>query len=797
MAERSQVFDFHTWRKAQGHKADSGSDLALGRYKQSWGNTEEYVEYLGASFPTLQALSDKFVELTASFAEEVLSHWSEDLRALIDSGLIPAHSEVVGWDFLFDETHHGGKGAVAVDWRSGADTGRLIYKPRPADGEALLSAVFNFVAEEGERFNARTLTRGQHSWHEFIPHSRISDPELYLRRCGKVVAVCSLLGTTDLHADNVRPGPNNCPVIVDGETAVQLRPSLGGEIGTWELFSSGLVPTTLGSPLLIAYGGLSGGQGLGPSLEQSYMSFAVTDPDSDAVSVQRITKILKVASLGEEEDRVSAETKRSLIGEGLADAICRLKNTPDLCRSITELVRGKSFRQVVRGTNVYFALLTAASDPMHLAGKSPSPYRLLKANSRRANSIASIADVVADREISQLEEGDVPYFGLFIDSEDCCHIRDDSGFSIKVDSLPYYDGLNLAGRIKWLLNLSTEQIRSALNINDCTLDSEAKSPKIGDLRQYLLDTQASDVPQWLWVDSSSQERLRLVTGGASLVGSLGTAYAVGKTQDALAVTAHWPDSARLRWHAWGPSTSACVISGFSDERHQRWVEDVPGLLQEGSSGDYLTGLLGFLAHIPQAWRSPEIFELLSGAAVEEGDGLAHGKAGLLAAAVAVGDELAPRLAAELVERLTVAENFEQLAWCRGATGIIAALAAGGFLSRSHADRYVESVANITGELLSQPDPVDLSFCHGLAGVIGVLELLCACGHATAGTQAMIVREAVERRIRAGGGYFLAHPDVKEDPGFLNGYGSILALQRPGVLHPLLPPIQKGAHHALG
>lgn len=794
LAERSQVFDFHHWRNERGYEADRFSHKALDKYKESWDGVEEYITYLNGKFPQLQTSSESLVERTASFAEEVLSHWFEDQQDLAQAGLVRPHGEIVGWKFLFEESHHGGKGTVAVEWQDEIGGGTLVYKPRTSDGENLLGFVFSMVASEGEKVTPKALTCGQHSWHEYIPRETINDPELYLQRCGKVLAVCSLLGTTDLHADNVRPGPNNCPVIVDGETAVQLRPSMDGALGSWELFSSGLVPTTLGAELLVAFGGLSGDQGLGPSLERPYMSFALSDPDTDAVSVRRITKTLRVASLGDGQSHIDAETKRQLIVEGFREAVRRLRSTANLYGKITQQTFGKTFRQVVRGTNVYFALLTAATDPRYLAGQSPSPFNLLTPKKPNADSLVV---AVADSEIRQLTEGDVPYFSLCVDGIGGCFIRDDDGLNINTESLSYRDGLNLSGRIKWILELREEQIRSALNINDCTLGLRPDSPKINDLHQYLLDTRADEMPQWLWVDSTSPEQLRLVAGGVSLLGSLGTSYAVGNTECVLDSMGKRANSAKLRWHTWGPLASDCLINGFSVGKYRQWRTDLPELLQLRSSGDYLTGVLGFIAHIPEGWRSSEVDRLIADADVEDSDGLAHGKAGLLAAAVATGHELAPQLGAELSERLPIANSFEELAWCRGTTGIVAALAAGGYLSKGQTDDYVESVIRILTESLALPDPVDFSFCHGLTGILGVLDLLQRCGHNVAGAQSGSIRDAVFLRLERGEGYFLAHPDIKEDPGFLSGYGSLLLLRNPTILHPLLPVVQKGAVHALG
>ncbi|MDO4252705.1 MAG: DUF4135 domain-containing protein [Rothia sp. (in: high G+C Gram-positive bacteria)] len=788
------MFDFHHWRNERGYAADRLSHEALDKYKESWDGIEEYVAHLNGKFPQLQTLSESLVERTASFAEEVLSHWCEDQQDLIQAGLVPPSSEIVGWEFLFEESHHGGRGTVAVEWQNKTDGGTLIYKPRVSDGESLLGFVFSMVANEGEKFTPKALTCGQHSWHEYIPRETISDSELYLQRCGKVLAVCSLLGTTDLHADNIRPGPNNCPVIVDGETAVQLRPSMDGALGSWELFSSGLVPTTMGAALLVAFGGLSGDQGLGPSLEQPYMSFALSDPDTDAVSVRRTTETLRVASLGSGQTHIDTEVRRQLIVKGFREAVSRLRDTEDLYGKITGQVFGKTFRQVVRGTNVYFALLTAATDPGCLAGQSPSPFHLLMQKNQDTDSLAA---TVSGSEVRQLTEGDVPYFNLYVDSTGDCFIRDNDELNTNTRSLNYRDGLNLSGRIEWILGLREEQIRSALNINDCTLGLQSRSPKINDLRQYLLETRSDELSQWLWVDSTSPERLRLVTGGVSFLGSLGTSYAVGSVASVLDSMGNRANTAKLRWHTWGPAASGCLIDGFKSGRHRQWRTDLPELLRMRSSGDYLTGLLGFIAQVPEEWRSSAVDRLVSDANVEENDGLAHGKAGLLAAAASAGHELAPQLGVELAERLSVAKNFEELAWCRGSTGIVAALAASHFLSKNQADDYVESVIRVLSEVLALPAPIDFSFCHGLAGIIGVLDLLHTCGHKVAGAQADSLRDTVFSRLERGEGYFLALPGIKEDPGFLNGYGSLLLLRNPAAVHPLLPRIQKAAVHALG
>ena len=794
IARRSQIVDFHQWRSNRGYEPDSQSHVALDAYKSQWCQPIDYIKYLHAKFPELGRLSATITRNSVAFAETVISHWKSDMHELVEAEFIPENTELTRWEFLFEESHHHGAGTVHIHWVCGDNCGDLIYKPRPADGEQLLQYVFSLISIPGEEFIPRTLDCDEYSWHEYIPRQAVTQPELYLRRCGKALAVCGLLGSTDLHADNIRPGPSNCPVIVDGETAVQLRPATGREIGSWELFSSGLIPTTMGAPLLAAYGGLSGDQGLGPSLEQHYIAFELKDPDSDAVSLRRTSRSLRVAPLNNQEPFFKSEAKRALIQEGFVDAIQALQAVPNLGHHLDSKTRGMTFRQVIRGTNAYFALLTAATDPQCLAERSPSPFQLLEPKSSR---ILSLFDAVAQSEINQLCRADVPYFELSVDEDGHCWIEADDGMRIDTREFGYEASLNLRARAAWLLNLSVNQIRSALNINDSTLGLEVDSPEIDDIGEYLRDTRADDVPHWLWVDTSSPERLRLVPGGVSLLGSLGCAHAIGRLEQALDIVREQTTSAELRWFTWGSESSSCVALGFNGDQKRKWHDDLPNLIAMGKTGDYLTGILGFLAHIPVAWRSKEVTQLVLNAQVEREDGLAHGQAGLFAAAMAVGCEFGPTLGADICQRLRTARSFDELAWCRGTTGVVAALAACGFLSSEQADDYVKSVAQIVSAIWDSANTVDFSFCHGLTGFVAVLDLLRACGHKDAGVLAQMLRAKISISLAEGRGYYLAHPAVKEDPGFLNGYGSIaLILNRVG-LHPLLPPIRKEARHALG
>lgn len=795
LAQRSQVFDFHCWREMHGYRADVESHSALDQYKSSWENAAKYVDYLNEKYPLLGSFSKRIMEGTTSFAEEVFRHWSDDQIKLEKDGLIPSECEIANWKFLFEETHRGGKGALLVEWCNEESRGTLVYKPRTADGEQLIGSVFSLVAdEECEKCVPAALTIGQHSWHEFVPREPISDPESYFRRCGKLLAVCSLLGTTDLHADNVRPGPNGCPIIVDAETAIQLRPVTDNPIGIWELFSSGLIPTTLGAPLLAAYGGLAGAQGFGLNHEQAFVSFELSDPDTDAVSVKRTTGRLSVPSLGGTQHSISARVRQTMLIEGFMFALNRLKNTDKLDQVIEANTLGKTFRQVVRGTNVYAALQTAAADPLCLSGKQPLPFRLLIPKDLKSRSITS---VVVESEMQQLSEGDVPYFSLCFTEKGGCYLSDGMGLNIKADLIEDRKVLNLYDRINWIMQLQKEQIRSALNINDCTLGVQTSSPRIRDLERFLSDVKADDVPQWMWVDSTSPEELRLVSGGISMLGSLGTACVTNNASKSLSLAKKQATSAKLRWFTWGPLVAECLVNGFTEENYRVLREDLCELIQEQSMGDYLTGLLGLLAHIPENWNSSELEGLLSRAKVEDNDSLAHGKAGLLAAALGVQHKIADELGAQLSERLIVAQSFDELAWCRGTTGTVVTLAAGGFLTKTQADSYVDSVNRVFAEKIKNEGEIDLSFCHGLAGIVGSLDLLQRCGHHLAGVCAARLRRLMDYRLEQGKGYYLAQTDVKEDPGFLNGYGSLFALRSNKGLHPLLPPIRKGVSNALG
>ncbi|WP_276300197.1 type 2 lanthipeptide synthetase LanM [Halorussus lipolyticus] len=168
----------------------------------------------------------------------VTNQWHELLRRL--GQRIPADRDALERTFadgedlgrltdvtpLSDDPHGEGEVVLRLDFENCT----VVYKPRSVGGEAAFGAVLDWTnahAEIPALYAPAVLDRGEYGWMEFVSHSECDSPggvERFYERMGALTALAFVLGSTDLHHENVVASGEH-PVVVDQETA--LSPQVG------------------------------------------------------------------------------------------------------------------------------------------------------------------------------------------------------------------------------------------------------------------------------------------------------------------------------------------------------------------------------------------------------------------------------------------------------------------------------------------------------------------------------------------------------------------------------------------
>ncbi|WP_135852001.1 type 2 lanthipeptide synthetase LanM family protein [Halorussus salinus] len=157
-----------------------------------------------------------------------------------------------------DDPHGEGEIVLRLDFESRS----VVYKPRSVGGEAAFGDLLDWTnrhADVPDLYAPTALDRGDYGWMEHVSHRPCDSAAAvgrYYERMGALTALAFLLGSTDLHHDNlVAMGEH--PVIVDQETV--LSPRVGSSNKPVSPAMDSLLGESVLNTVLIPFTGETGG----------------------------------------------------------------------------------------------------------------------------------------------------------------------------------------------------------------------------------------------------------------------------------------------------------------------------------------------------------------------------------------------------------------------------------------------------------------------------------------------------------------------------------------------------------
>ena len=196
-------------------------------------------------FPVLARLWSQLISQWCDQIAEVLLRFDADRRALshfLFSG--QRIGEIIDLRANLSDPHNGGRTVTLLEF----ETGSIIYKPRPGNGEQEWFTFLHWMNARSFRPKlkaAKVLLRDGYCWMERIEPARCKDRQAarrFYRRLGGMIAITYLLRAVDCHRDNLI-ALGEYPVLVDAETlshAQETKTESSLEI----LFRTGFVPNS-------------------------------------------------------------------------------------------------------------------------------------------------------------------------------------------------------------------------------------------------------------------------------------------------------------------------------------------------------------------------------------------------------------------------------------------------------------------------------------------------------------------------------------------------------------------------
>jgi type 2 lantibiotic biosynthesis protein LanM len=209
------------------------------------------------TYPVLGRLLAQSVEQWAHASADLCRRFFEDfseLRTFFSWRIKHPQGAVVRLRPDLSDRHNGGQTVTECILHTDEV---VIYKPRTVRPEIVFYEFINWVTGCGLSLDlkvVRALDRTTHGWVEFVPYSECNseaEVERFYTRSGMMTAILYVLGTTDVHSENLIANGEH-PVIVDLETllsgsskeAQSQRQAAGedGLDGVPSVLSSGFLP---------------------------------------------------------------------------------------------------------------------------------------------------------------------------------------------------------------------------------------------------------------------------------------------------------------------------------------------------------------------------------------------------------------------------------------------------------------------------------------------------------------------------------------------------------------------------
>lgn len=616
-----------------------------------------------------------------------------------------------------------------------------------------------------------------------------ADVEQYYEDLGSVTALMGVIGASDLHHENVMADRDH-PVLLDLETALSAMISYQADSLPWALIGRIKLSAanTMLLPQRMPFGPYSilmGGVGIPYEQVSDRTDYVQVNIDTDAVDIARKNfPHRQTDNVLEREDgtRTDVLDYQTEFLAGFRDAY---RTIGEISEDLWDVLRDRTYpvRQILRSTAVYAKLLDALTHPDNLKDEEKAQRVLSVLSPPMGNYPWNAASrrFLASSEKEALEQGDVPLFT--VDSTD---IRIKSGEAtgyvlwnlspldrarIGLDSVSPRGLVQEENLIQeGMAELRVERIERGIPLpahpprpftsawTDGQLDLEAAKEEFRALAIEVAGPQGLEIG-WLGT-SVSRQRMTYEPGAAGAFHDAGgiaalfardadqspadadkAAFAAGVARGVSSIARQQRESMQINpLSAVSGPISLDYLFGNGRSRLPHVESIVAALLDTGTpelinDADPLLGLPGtglVLAGFADTDR-----ELLgrvrdrvaqSGGLKGEWD-LAHGDVGLdwshFRLAVALSDDRAAREIAQRVHRKVERLPTElSIGWCSGAAGLL--MVAGEIVREGFPMPDLRELADVACQLAAGEVEIDLSVCHGAAGVVQTLVWLAEC-----------------------------------------------------------------------
>ena len=218
---RTLIFEMHFMKKNRTLKGCTPEKRF--NYFEKITEGENFQNYISCKYPLLEERIIELIKNTYDFAFEIYENFEID-KNLIRSEINGDIDKICRLSFGKGDTHNNGRCVTIVT----TNAGEIVYKPHSLACDKAFKKVLSWVNNKGARYklkNVNFIDCGSHGWQECVQYEgELSNKEAeeYYYKCGQFLSLFYILGTTDMHFENVIVRRTD-PCFIDLETMIDAK----------------------------------------------------------------------------------------------------------------------------------------------------------------------------------------------------------------------------------------------------------------------------------------------------------------------------------------------------------------------------------------------------------------------------------------------------------------------------------------------------------------------------------------------------------------------------------------------
>lgn len=245
----------------------------------------EFKNYFRNKYPILYKKMIELIDNTYHYVREIYENFEKDkdiINEKINASIYKIENIFIGEG----DTHNRGK-SVAIIY---TNAGKIVYKPHSMASDYAFDRLLSWINNNRTRYKlegVKYVNRNKYGWQEYIKYEgKLNDKEAkeYYYKCGQFLGLFYVLGTTDMHFENVIVHKNT-PFFIDLETLV----SIPKYINYSNILETDFIPGIHNNVVYdFDYSGLCGKGNISSKIK----SISIINPKTDEMRIENTDSII-------------------------------------------------------------------------------------------------------------------------------------------------------------------------------------------------------------------------------------------------------------------------------------------------------------------------------------------------------------------------------------------------------------------------------------------------------------------------------------------------------------------------